>query len=160
MTLFQHILSYQPQTSLVQLIFRVILGSFLLYAGIAHITFLRIEFLAQVPNWVPLDGDLVVVLSGIVEIILGIALIFPWRYKAVIGWTVAAFFVAIFPGNISQYTNGIDAFGLDTDEARFIRLFFQPVLIVWALWSTGAWQAWRSRNSTITEQKLDIHNNI
>ena len=49
---------------------------------------------------------------------------------------MAAFFVAIFPGNISQYVNGIDAFGLDTERARLVRLFFQPLLVAWALWAT------------------------
>ena len=53
------------------------------------------------------------------------------------------FFVAVFPGNISQYLTHTDAFGLDSDPARALRLVFQPVLVAWALWSTGAWQAWR-----------------
>lgn len=122
---------------------RLVLGAFLLFAGISHLTVSRSEFHAQVPDWVPLSADLVVVLSGIVEIVLGGALLILSRFRALIGWVVAAFFVAIFPGNISQYVNGIDAFGLDTDRARLIRLFFQPVLVIWALWSTGAWQAWR-----------------
>lgn len=130
------------KTSLIQTVFRIFLGVNLLFAGISHLTFARTEFLAQVPQWVPLDGDLVVVLSGIAEIILGAALIGLGRYRVLVGWVVAAFFVAVFPGNIAQYLNQIDAFGLVTDEARFIRLFFQPVLIAWALWSTGAWQAW------------------
>lgn len=135
------------KTSLIQTLFRIFLGASLLYAGISHLTFARTEFLAQVPNWVPLDGDLVVILSGIVEIALGASLIFLGRYRVVVGWIVAAFFVAVFPGNIAQYLNRVDAFMLNTDEARAIRLFFQPVLIAWALWSTGAWQAWRSRQS-------------
>ena len=54
---------------------------------------------------------------------------------------VAAFFVAIFPGNVAQYLNHADAFGLDTDTKRFVRLFFQPVLVAWALWSTEGWRA-------------------
>jgi len=62
-----------------------------------------------------------------------------------VGWIVAAFFILIFPGNISQYINGIDAFGLHTDNARLIRLAFQPLLVIWALWSTGAWHAWRNK---------------
>jgi uncharacterized membrane protein len=132
-------------TNLVQTLFRLLLGFALLMAGIAHLTWARTEFLAQVPPWVPMDADLVVVLSGIVEIVLGIALIVPMRYRVLVGWVTAAFFVAIFPGNISQYMNRIDGFGMTTDEARFIRLFFQPVLVAWALWSTGAWQAWYSR---------------
>ncbi len=130
------------KTGTIQTIFRIVLGASLLFAGIAHLTFGRVEFLAQVPRWVPLDADLVVVLSGIAEIILGAALIGLGRYRVIVGWIVAAFFVAVFPGNIAQYVDRIDGFGLVTDEARFIRLFFQPLLIAWALWSTGAWQAW------------------
>jgi len=129
-------------TSTLQTIFRVLLGLSLLFAGTAHLTWGRSAFLAQVPPWVPLDADLVVVLSGIVELILGVALIVPWRYRTAVGWITAAFFVAIFPGNISQYVNRVDGFGLNTDQARAIRLLFQPVLVAWALWSTGAWQAW------------------
>jgi uncharacterized membrane protein len=134
---------YESQTTLVQALFRLLLGGFLLYAGISHLTFNRTEFLAQVPTWLPLDADLVVVLSGIVEIALGAALVVVRRYRALVGWLTAVFFVAIFPGNISQYVNGIDAFGLNSDAARFLRLFFQPLLVAWAIWSTGAWPAWK-----------------
>lgn len=132
---------------LVRTLFRIWLGIMLLGAGISHLTTARQEFQAQVPNWVPLDDDLVVVLSGIAEISLGLSLVFLGRYRVWVGWVVAAFFVAVFPGNIAQYLNRTDGFGLDTDQARFIRLFFQPVLVAWALWSTGAWQWWRSRNA-------------
>ena len=124
--------------------FRILLGLALLWAGLGHLTWLRDEFQAQVPGWVPLDVDLVVVLSGIVEVVLGLALIVLVRWRIPIGWAVAAFFVAIFPGNVSQFMTGTDAFNLNSDLARFLRLFFQPVLIAWALWSTGAWRAWRS----------------
>lgn len=149
-----HIINYSPRTSSVQNVFRLLLGAALLYAGISHLTFARTEFLAQVPSWLPLDGDLVVVLSGIVEIVLGIGLIVLRRYRALVGWVTAIFFVVIFPGNISQYVNGIDAFGLNTDTARFVRLFFQPLLVLWALWSTGAWRAWRSRHQDATQRPL------
>lgn len=115
---------------------RILLGAFLLFAGISHLTWGRTEFLAQVPPWMPVDKDLIVVLSGVVEIILGAALIFSKKHRQLVGWLTAFFFVAIFPGNISQYVNQVDAFGLNTDSARFARLFFQPVLIVWAIWST------------------------
>lgn len=128
--------------------FRLLLGAFLLLAGISHLTFARTEFLAQVPPWVPLSGDLVVVLSGIVEIALGGALIFLSRQKFYVGWATAIFFVLIFPGNISQYIYRVDAFGLNSDMARFVRLFFQPVLIAWALWVTDAWSTWRQRSSS------------
>ena len=122
---------------------RIALGIALGYAGVTHLTSSRLEFQAQVPNWVPFSADFVVLASGVVEIVLGLALLFLVKYQVQVGWVVAAFFVAIFPGNISQYVNGIDAFGLDTDRARLVRLFFQPLLVAWALWATGAWRAVR-----------------
>jgi uncharacterized membrane protein len=142
----EKIIRYKPQTNRLQTAFRLLLGAFLLFAGVSHLTVSRSEFLAQVPPWVPLDGGLVVVLSGIGEIVLGIALIILPGYRVFIGLVVAAFFVAIFLGNISQYVNRIDAFGLNTDTARAVRLLFQPLLVLWALWSTGAWEAWHNRN--------------
>lgn len=117
---------------------RVTLGFALLYAGVSHLSFARQEFQAQVPTWLPLDADFVVLASGVVEIALGVLLLTRGRLVGAAGLTTALFFVAIFPGNINQYVEGIDAFGLDTDTARFIRLFFQPLLILWALWSTSA----------------------
>lgn len=125
-------------TSTLQNFFRILLGLFMITAALGHFTFQREDFQAQVPNWVPLDKDLVVILSGIVEIILGLVLIFLTQYKVKIGIGLAIFYVLVFPGNIAQYINGTSALGLDTDESRLIRLFFQPVLIFWALWSTGA----------------------
>jgi uncharacterized membrane protein len=131
--------------SLVQNIFRILLALFMILAGFSHLTFSRIDFYAQVPDWVPLSKDLVVVLSGIVEIALGLILLLWKKQRVNIGWALAIFFILVFPGNIAQYLDGKDAFGvLDSDRARFIRLFFQPVLIAWAIWSTGAWQSWRN----------------
>jgi uncharacterized membrane protein len=126
--------------------FQILLGVSLTYAGTTHLTSSRQEFQAQVPTWLPLDADFVVIASGIVEIILGLALLTLWRYRQVIGLVVATFFILIFAGNINQYVNGIDAFGLNSDQARLTRLFFQPVLVAWAIWSTGAWvilKSWR-----------------
>jgi len=123
---------------------QLLLGAALTYAGTSHLTTSRQEFQAQVPNWVPLSADFVVIASGIVEIALGLSLLILWKYRTQLGWITAAFFIAIFPGNISQYVNGIDAFGLDTDRARAIRLLFQPLLVIWALWSTGAWRSYRA----------------
>ncbi|MBK0370333.1 DoxX family protein [Flavobacterium agrisoli] len=130
------------ETSLTQKIFRILLGAFMTFAGISHLTFQRQEFVAQVPKWLPDNPafiDFVVLASGVVEIALGLSLIFIVKHRIKVGLALAVFYILIFPGNISQYTNGIDAFGLDTDKKRFIRLLFQPVLILWALWSTGAW---------------------
>ena len=108
----------------------------MLYTGTLHLTTRRIEFQAQVPTWLPLSPDFVVIASGFVEIALGLALI-SLRRRREVGIAAALFFIAIFPGNINQYVNGINAFGLDTDRARAIRLLFQPLLVLWALWSTG-----------------------
>jgi uncharacterized membrane protein len=130
--------------SVVQTIFRLLLGAALLFTGTAHLTWARTAFGAQVPRWLPLPTDLVIVASGLVELALGAALIVLVRYRVAVGFLVVAFFVAIFPGNIAQYVNGIDAFGLTSDRARAIQLLFQPVLVAWALWATGAWQAMRN----------------
>lgn len=124
---------------------RVLLGAFLALAGTSHLTWARSEFSAQVPKWLPMDDDLVVVLSGVAEILLGGSLIIARKQRTRVGSVAALFFVLVFPGNISQYMHHIDAFGLNSDKARFARLFFQPVLVAWALWSTGAWHAWRKK---------------
>ncbi len=123
---------------------QIALGAFLLSAGISHLGSNRTEFLAQVPTWLPLDADFVVVASGLVEITLGVllittALVFK-KYRKQVGLITGIFFILIFPGNINQYVNQIDAFGLDTDTKRLIRLFFQPPLVIWALWSSGAFK--------------------
>ena len=120
---------------------QIVLGLALGYAGVGHLGANRVEFRAQVPSLFEEYADFVVVASGVVEIVLGAALVLAWRYRVVVGWIVAAFFVAIFWGNISQYLNGVDAFGLNSDRARLVRLFFQPVLVAWALLSTGAWRS-------------------
>jgi uncharacterized membrane protein len=132
-----------PGTTWPQRFARWALGGALAIAGVGHLTYGREEFLAQVPPWLPIGPDLVVLGSGIVEIALGLALIALGRWRVPVGWATALFFLAIFPGNIAQFTEGRDGFGLDTDLARGIRLLFQPALVAWALWSTGAWRAWR-----------------
>jgi len=118
------------------------LGIFLTLAGRSHIGSNRIAFQAQVPTWSPLDPNFVVIASGLVEITLGILLIITAvilkKKRPFVGLAAATFFILIFPGNINQYVNHLDAFGLDTDTKRFIRLLFQPLLVAWALWSSGA----------------------
>ena len=127
---------------MIKRLLQLTLGAFLTSAGVSHLDSNRQEFLAQVPTYLPIDPDFVVVASGLVEIALGIALItttfFLTQYRKVIGLLGGLFFILIFPGNINQYLNQIDAFGLDTDQKRLIRLFFQPPLVLWAIWCTGA----------------------
>ena len=124
---------------------RWLLAGALAYAGFGHFRNAE-EFLAQVPPWLPFP-EAIVAISGVVEISLAVALLFLSKQRVVVGWVTAAFFIIIFPGNISQLVTGTDAFGLDSDLARAIRLLFQPLLVIWALWCTGAWHAWRQSRS-------------
>lgn len=142
-----------PRPSTLRSVARVVLGLALVGAGLTHLGPAREEFLAQVPGWVGIDADLVVVLSGLVEIALGLALLLLRRHRALVGLATGLFFVAIFPGNISQYVDRHDAFGLDSDAARLTRLFFQPLLVAWAVWSTGAAAAWRPSASAPTDDR-------
>jgi uncharacterized membrane protein len=133
------------KTKTAQNICRYILGIFLVLAGTGHLSFQRKEFAAQVPPWLPLSPDLVVLLSGVVEIALGLSLLLLYKQRNKVGWIAALFFVLVFPGNIAQLMEHRNAFGLDSDLKRWLRLPLQPVLIALALWSTGAWQAWRNK---------------
>jgi uncharacterized membrane protein len=126
---------------------RYLLAAFLFVAGTSHFASAE-AFLAQVPAWMPWP-EAVVAVSGAIELALAVSLVAVPR--PVLGWVVAAFFVVVFPGNIAQFAEGNDGFGLDTDLARFVRLLFQPLLVLWALWCTGAWRAWRQRRTAPTE---------
>jgi len=118
---------------------RVALGALLAFAGTSHLTFAREEFRTQVPSWVPIDVDDVVLLSGAAEIALGAGLIALPGERRRMGALAGAFFTAVFPGNIAQWREHRDGFGLDTDRKRAARLLFQPVLVAWALWAGEVW---------------------
>ncbi|MGH1489603.1 MAG: DoxX family protein [Acidimicrobiales bacterium] len=140
--------SAKTKVGRIQTALRLLLGAALAYAGLSHLWWSRSEFLAQVPDWFPVDADLVVLASGVVEILIGVALLVAAKYRVIVGIIAAAFFIAIFPGNIAQLVEGTDAFGLNSDTSRAVRLLFQPVLVMWALWSTGAWGALRTSASS------------
>ncbi|GLP73691.1 membrane protein [Mycobacterium antarcticum] len=131
--------------SVPRVIARLILGAAIIFAGVSHLTFARNAFYAQVPPWLPLNATFVVVASGVVELVLGAAVLVVRRRRVQVGWILAAFFVLVFPGNISQFVTHSSAFGLDSDVSRGVRLLFQPLLVIWALWCTGAWWAFRRR---------------
>ena len=137
------------KTSTIQNIFRILLGLIMLYIGIAHLSFRRIEFQAQVPTWLTTDKDLmdlVVLISGYVEIAFGVLMIFGRKLKVKTGIALGIFYILIFPGNINQYIYEIDSLRLDSDNKRLIRLFFQPLLVLWAFWSTGALKHLKSKS--------------
>lgn len=123
---------------------RLLLGTAMVGAGGLHLTTQREDFRAQVPAWFPVDEDLTVLASGGVEIALGIAFVALPARRRLVGALLAGFFVVVFPGNVAQYVEGADAFGLDTDGKRLARLYFQPVLVLWALWG-GGWLRRRPR---------------
>lgn len=134
--------------STVRALAQAVLGAFLVLAGTAHLSFARAEFQAQVPPWLPLEPDPVVLASGVVEIVVGLGLLLAWHHphRALVGIGAAALFVAVFPGNIAQLTEQRDAFGLTSDTARALRLLFQPGLVLWALWCTDVPGWWRRRH--------------
>ncbi|WP_312678504.1 hypothetical protein [Microbacterium sp.] len=119
---------------------RWLLAAGMIFAGLSHLLWARKEFQAQVPDVVtdvlPIDKDGVVVASGAVEMMLGAALVVLPRERRRIGGILAAFFVAVFPGNIAQAVGHRKGFGLDDDRSRYLRLLFQPLLVAWAIWST------------------------
>lgn len=127
-----------PRSTPLRAIARWVLGGAMVFAGLSHLFWARREFQAQVPDWTGkvMDKDGVVVASGVVEIMLGAAMVALPRERSRVGMILAAFFVAIFPGNIEQYTKGKRGFGMTDDRTRLVRLFFQPALIAVALWST------------------------
>lgn len=128
---------FNMETNTIKTIAKYGLGAMLISAGIGHLTFARKEFQAQVPEWVPLEKDDTVVYSGIVEIAMGTAIIAaPKKYESLVGRLAAGLFTAVFPGNIAQYKNRRDSFGLNTDNKRFARLFMQPLLLLWAIKAT------------------------
>jgi uncharacterized membrane protein len=133
--------------NLIKRIPQSVLGITLIFTGVGHLTTRRLEFQAQVPNQLQQWANEVVLASGVIEIALGISLLILWRQRFLVGWATAIFFTAIYWGNISQFINGTDAFGLDTGNERFARLFLQPILVAWALLSTGAWKFDRHKDS-------------
>lgn len=130
-----------------------VLGLFLIVAGVGHLL-APDEFLAQVPPWLPdwlPDPSMIVLLSGLVELVLGTSALLLRRRRVLVGWIIAGFFVVVFPGNISQAVTGTDAFGLESAIARWVRLAFQPLLIAWALWASGASYAWRGLRKPVQQ---------
>jgi uncharacterized membrane protein len=139
--------SHAASVSPARTVGRWALALVLAVAGVGHFTSTD-AFTAQVPTWLPLT-EVIVYASGVVELVLAAALLLARRHRAAVGWIVAGFFVMVFPGNVSQLITQTDAFGLDTDLARAVRLLFQPLLVVWTLWSTGAWRAWQARRARL-----------
>ena len=122
---------------------RLLLGFVLVIAGTAHLTFARESFLAQLPTWLPLPPDATVLLSGTFEISLGLAFIAVVKYQRQVGIAAALFFMLVFPGAVANFIEHADVNGFTSEFARGIRLVLDPLLAVWALWSTRALSLFR-----------------
>lgn len=116
---------------------RLALAAFLGVAGIGH--FVATEtFFAQVPDGLP-NPEAIVLVSGVVELALALALVALPGRRVEVGRAVALLFVVVFPGNVAQAVGGIDAFGLDTPTSRWVRVALHPLLLVWAFAATDSW---------------------
>ena len=139
------------KTNTLQNMIRILLGLTMIYVGIGHLTFLLIDFQAQVPSWLTTRKDLIdliIITSGIIEIILGLLMFVGGKLKVKTGISLAIFNILIFPGNINQYVNEINAFSLNTETSRFLRLLFQPILILLALFSSGGLSFLKNKKRT------------
>ena len=98
-------------------------------------------FRVVVPDWATkatrLDKDAIVIASGAAEVALAVGLLALPKERRRMGFATAAFFVAVFPGNVHQWRTRRSTPGLDTEARRFGRLFLQPLLVLWAVWSTA-----------------------
>ncbi|QHI34689.1 hypothetical protein IMCC3317_00320 [Kordia antarctica] len=97
------------------------------FAGISHFWKPKV-FLSITPKWVP-SPERVNIIVGIIEIVLGISLLFEaTRSAAAIG--IIALLIAVFPANIRHFQKSRKKGKLVIPT--MIRLPLQLVLIYWA----------------------------
>lgn len=110
-------------------------------AGVSHLTWGRRGYRIVVPAWAPratgLDVDGIVVASGAAELVLAAGLAGLPAERRRVGAAAALFLLAVWPGNVHQWRTRRSAPLLRTDRARLVRVLLQPLLVAWALWSTG-----------------------
>jgi uncharacterized membrane protein len=96
-------------------------------AGIGH--FVATDFfLKVVPPYLPFHL-MVVLVSGVIEIFLGILLLVP-SYSRLAAWGIIALLIAVFPANIHVYQHQ-ELFPLPS-FVHLLRLPLQGALILWA----------------------------
>lgn len=103
-------------------------------AGVAHLVD-PTPFVQHLPEWVP-QREPLVLLTGLIEIGLGLALLAPQPYRRLVGLLVAAYLVAVFPGNIYVAVAGVEVDGQPGGVYPWLRLLFQPLFIWLAVWCT------------------------
>lgn len=117
-----------------KLTLRLVLGVLMVFVGVLHFTKTDF-FIAIMPPYLPLHRELVL-LSGAIEIALGIALLIP-RTAQLAGLGCIALYIAVFPANIHMAMHP-ELFPDISPTALYIRLPIQGVLIAWAWWCTRA----------------------
>ena len=121
--------------TLLRRIFRYLLAVFFVLAGANH--FWNPSFYLQImPPYLPWHGELVFI-SGICEILGGIGVLFPQPLRRIAGWGLVALLIAIFPANLHMAMNDVPMPGRPPNPTlNWLRLPFQLVFILWALWCT------------------------
>lgn len=112
-----------------------LMAAFYVVAGVMH--FVRPEFYqAMMPPYLPWHGMLIL-LSGIAEAGLGLALLVP-ALRPYAAWGIIVLLIAIFPANIHIALNNVPLFGNPEGAGvwNWVRLPFQGVLALWAWWYT------------------------
>ena len=115
----------------------VFTGVFMFVSGYGHLFLAAEEIELLVPAWSPISPKAMVIVTGYIEITIGLAFIFLRSKIHIVGWILVVFLILVFPGNLYQYSNEIDAFGLNTPGKRLARLFLQPFIILWVLYVSG-----------------------
>ncbi|MGB3614841.1 MAG: MauE/DoxX family redox-associated membrane protein [Elainellaceae cyanobacterium] len=113
---------------------RGVLAVCMVVAGVLHFAATE-PFVKIVPGVLPYPAAIVYV-SGVIEIALGVMLLFrPLQRLA--GWGLVLLFIAVYPANINMAVNQIHLDGIpDSPWVHAVRLPFQFVLIAWAYWYT------------------------
>jgi len=109
------------------LIGKRVFAALFIIAGISHFVATGF-FLKIMPPYLPFHLTLVLV-SGLIEITLGILLLVP-RYSSLAAWGIDALLIAVFPANIYVYQHQ-ELFPFPW-FLHLLRLPFQGVLILWA----------------------------
>jgi uncharacterized membrane protein len=115
---------------------RVGIGAAFVVAGVAHLV-APAPFEQHLPTWIPAATALVV-LSGLVEIALGVALVMAHREPVHIGWGTAAYLIVVWPANVFVAVAGVDVDGQPGGVYPWVRVPLQVLFIAWALWATAA----------------------
>jgi uncharacterized membrane protein len=114
---------------------RWILAAFYVAAGVGHL-WAPDKLLAITPSWVPFATQIILV-TGICEIAGAVALVTkPLRWWA--GIALALYALCVWPANIKHAIDGIDLPPIPNSWFYHgPRLALQPVIIWWALYSSG-----------------------